>query len=117
MPGETQTKNSIDHEEEEKNAKPYKELDEGDIQLLKTYGMGPYTLGIKELEDDIKKQQEKIKELIGIKESDTGLSPPSQWDLQGDDLSPDEKDKDVMRLVSQKDVPNYMKQIKKNHKK
>jgi len=84
MPGETQTKNSIDHEEEEKNSKPYKELDEGDIQLLKTYGMGPYTLGIKELEDDIKKQQEKIKELIGIKESDTGLSPPSQWDLQGD---------------------------------
>lgn len=28
--------------------------------------------------------QEKVKELIGIKESDTGLSQPSQWDLVSD---------------------------------
>jgi 26S proteasome regulatory subunit T1 len=36
------------------------------------------------VEDDIKKNQEKVKELIGIKESDTGLSLPSQWDLVSD---------------------------------
>ncbi len=84
MSGECQTKNTKDYEEEEKKDKPYKELDEGDIALLKSYGLGPYTLGIKVLEDDIKKQQEKIKELIGIKESDTGLAPPSQWDLPSD---------------------------------
>lgn len=30
------------------------------------------------------RQQEKVKELIGIKESDTGLSLPSQWDLVSD---------------------------------
>ena len=56
----------------------------GDIQLLKTYGVGPYTNLIKQVEEDIKKHQEKVKELIGIKESDTGLSLPSQWDLVSD---------------------------------
>jgi 26S proteasome regulatory subunit T1 len=56
----------------------------GDIALLKTYGIGPYTNAIKAAEDDIKKHQDKVKELIGIKESDTGLSLPSQWDLVAD---------------------------------
>jgi 26S proteasome regulatory subunit T1 len=55
-----------------------------DIALLKTYGIGPYTNSIKKVEDDIKKHQETVKELIGIKESDTGLSQPSQWDLVAD---------------------------------
>jgi 26S proteasome regulatory subunit T1 len=32
----------------------------------------------------LKTHQEKVKELIGIKESDTGLSLPSQWDLVSD---------------------------------
>ncbi len=36
------------------------------------------------VEEDIKKHQEKVKELIGIKESDTGLSLPSLWDLVSD---------------------------------
>lgn len=56
----------------------------GDIALLKTYGIGPYSRAIKATEEDIKKHQEKVKELIGIKESDTGLSMPSQWDLVSD---------------------------------
>lgn len=82
----------------------------GDIQLLKSYGMGPYTAAIKTTEkvnklkcakricaldltrfcvgpislQEIKAHQEKLKELIGIKESDTGLSLPSQWDLNSD---------------------------------
>lgn len=55
-----------------------------DIALLKTYGIGPYTNAIRKVEDDIKKHQETVKELIGIKESDTGLSLPSQWDLVAD---------------------------------
>lgn len=59
-------------------------LDEGDIALLKTYGLGPYSVKIKTLEEDIKKHQQAVKDLIGIKESDTGLSPPSMWDLVGD---------------------------------
>ena len=76
--GECQTsnRNEYDDKDDEKNPPA---LDEGDIQLLKTYGTGPYTHSIKATEDDIKKYQDKVKELIGIKESDTGLSIPSQW--------------------------------------
>lgn len=77
-----QTKNigNYDEEEEEKVVA----LDADDIALLKTYGIGPYTNAIKKVEEDIKKHQETVKELIGIKESDTGLSQPSQWDLVAD---------------------------------
>mmetsp|Transcript_16847 Transcript_16847/g.15199 ORF Transcript_16847/g.15199 Transcript_16847/m.15199 type:complete len:440 (+) Transcript_16847:38-1357(+) len=81
--GECQTTNTKSYEDDDKD-KPIKNLDEGDIALLKTYGIGPYTNAIKAIEEDIKKQQEKVKELIGIKESDTGLSLPSQWDLVSD---------------------------------
>ena len=59
-------------------------MDEGDIALLKSYGRGPYSAMIKQLEEGIKKEQQTVKDLIGIKESDTGLSPPSMWDLVGD---------------------------------
>ncbi|MGK3756129.1 MAG: 26S proteasome regulatory subunit T1 [Bacillariaceae sp.] len=51
---------------------------------MKSYGLGPYSTSIKTLEEEIKKHQEEVKKLIGIKESDTGLSPPSMWDLVGD---------------------------------
>jgi len=81
--GECQTgnKNSYDDDDKETIAPA---LDEGDIALLKSYGIGPYTVAIKKCEDDIKKHQDKVKELIGIKESDTGLSMPSMWDLPAD---------------------------------
>ena len=69
-------------QEEKEDAPP--PLDEGDIALLKTYGLGPYTTKIKTLEEEIKTHQQTVKDLIGIKESDTGLSQPSQWDLVGD---------------------------------
>jgi 26S proteasome regulatory subunit T1 len=51
---------------------------------LKSYGLGPYSTLIKNLEEEIKTHQQTVKDLIGIKESDTGLSPPSMWDLVGD---------------------------------
>lgn len=81
--GACQTKNKLNHEDE-KEDKPVRALDEGDIALLKTYGLGPYTAAIKKTEEDIKKHQDTVRELIGIKESDTGLSMPSQWDLVSD---------------------------------
>mmetsp|Transcript_45090 Transcript_45090/g.109701 ORF Transcript_45090/g.109701 Transcript_45090/m.109701 type:complete len:453 (-) Transcript_45090:826-2184(-) len=81
--GECQTTNRGDYDEEEKEDAP-PPLDEGDIALLKSYGLGPYSVSIKTLEEEIKKQQQNVKDLIGIKESDTGLSPPSMWDLVGD---------------------------------
>jgi 26S proteasome regulatory subunit T1 len=81
--GECQTTNKGKYDDKEDDALP-PALDEGDIALLKSYGIGPYTVAIKATEDDIKKHQEKVKELIGIKESDTGLSMPSMWDLPAD---------------------------------
>mmetsp|Transcript_12545 Transcript_12545/g.15761 ORF Transcript_12545/g.15761 Transcript_12545/m.15761 type:complete len:458 (-) Transcript_12545:136-1509(-) len=81
--GECQTTNKNDYDsDEEKDAAP--PLDEADIALLKSYGLGPYATLIKTTEESIKKHQQTVKDLIGIKESDTGLSQPSQWDLVGD---------------------------------
>lgn len=59
-------------------------LDEDDIALLKTYGLGPYATAIKRLETDLTEKVAKINELCGIRESDTGLSPPMQWNLVAD---------------------------------
>jgi 26S proteasome regulatory subunit T1 len=64
--------------------KDHKALDAGDIALLKSYGLGPYSKAIKAVHDDITKITKNINELCGIKESDTGLSLPSQWDLVAD---------------------------------
>jgi len=63
---------------------PAKSLDEGDIAILKTYGSGTYTNKIKAAEEDIRKKAKHVNEICGIKESDTGLSLPSQWDLVAD---------------------------------
>lgn len=60
-------------------------LDEGDIQLLKTYGQGPYAAALKSLENEIKEVQKRVNEKMGVKESDTGLAPPNLWDLRADE--------------------------------
>jgi 26S proteasome regulatory subunit T1 len=59
-------------------------LDKEDIDLLKKYGHGPYTSRLKAVEDDISRLTKSVDTLKGIKESDTGLSLPSQWDLVHD---------------------------------
>lgn len=59
-------------------------LDEDDIALLKTYGQGPYSQRIKDVEKDVKDTVKKVNDVSGIKESDTGLAPPSRWDLVSD---------------------------------
>ncbi len=59
-------------------------LDEDDIALLKTYGQGPYSVRIKNVEKDVKEIVKKVNEVSGVKESDTGLAPPSRWDLVSD---------------------------------
>ena len=80
--GECQTRNVNDNNDDQSDAPP--PLDSEDIALLKSYGLGPYSVPIKDIEAEIKKHQQTVKDLIGIKESDTGLSQPSQWDLVGD---------------------------------
>lgn len=83
--GACQTTNKGTYDpDEEKNAKKLQPLDEDDIALLKTYGLGPYAKSIKQLEADLKKLAKNVNKLKGIKESDTGLANPSQWDLVSD---------------------------------
>ena len=67
--------------EEEKEIIP---LDQEDIKLLMRYGRGPYFDKIKEAEDELKTYTDKIIKLCGIKESDTGLALPAQWNLEQD---------------------------------
>jgi F-box interacting protein len=57
-------------------------LDEDDIALVKTYGLVPYSAPIKKVEKEIKELTEKINDLCGIKESDTGLAPLSKQMMQ-----------------------------------
>lgn len=59
-------------------------LDDTDIQILKTYGQGPYSLALKRIEAELKDIQKRIDEKMGVKESDTGLARPDMWDLMAD---------------------------------
>lgn len=59
-------------------------LDEDDVAMLKAYGVGPYAQKISALEDEIERYKQTVQELEGVRESDTGLYPPSQWDLVSD---------------------------------
>jgi len=51
--GECQTGNRGDYDDEKEDDAP-PPLDEGDIALLKSYGLGPYSTKIKTLEEEIK---------------------------------------------------------------
>lgn len=68
---------------EEKEA-PIRALDATDIQFLKQYGAGPYSVAIKKAESDVKDILKRVNDICGVKESDTGLAPPSRWDLVSD---------------------------------
>eukprot|EP01136_Pigoraptor_vietnamica_P031311 Opistho-1_new@91719 len=74
----------VREDEKGEDDKPIQALDEADIAVLKTYGVGPYTQRIKKVEDDIQAAVKKVNELSGIKESDTGLAHPAMWDLAAD---------------------------------
>ena len=47
-------------------------------------GLGPYATAIKSKEKDLKDLVKKINDMIGVKESDTGLAQPSMWDTSAD---------------------------------
>jgi len=59
-------------------------LTDSDIRLFKRYGKGPYTEPLKKVEAEIKDLNQRIVNIQGIKESDTGLSMPSQWNIEAD---------------------------------
>ncbi len=56
--------------------------DEADIEIFKRYGKGPYSDKIKALEDEVKKYTQDINKLCGIRESETGLSQPTNWVIE-----------------------------------
>ena len=70
-----------DDKEEEKDFAP---LDAVDVQILQSYAVGAYSKEIRQAEKDIKALARKITDTVGVKESDTGLAPPSYWDLDHD---------------------------------
>ena len=59
-------------------------LNEGDIQLLRTYGQGPYASALKRIDQEIKDAEKRVNEKMGVKESHTGLAPPDLWDIAAD---------------------------------
>ena len=71
-------------DEPEEDKKVIRALDKDDIALLKTYGLGPYASRIKGAEQSLKDVAKRVNDICGIKESDTGLSAPSRWDLVAD---------------------------------
>lgn len=68
----------------DKTDEPIQALDALDIAFLKNYGSGPYTAPIKKAEGDLKDILKRVNDVCGVKESDTGLAPPSRWDLVSD---------------------------------
>ncbi|CAM9958913.1 unnamed protein product, partial [Phaeothamnion confervicola] len=48
-----------DYDDEDEEPPP-PALDEGDIALLKTYGLGPYSTAIKDIEKEIESAKDKV---------------------------------------------------------
>lgn len=74
----------VDEDVDEKEVVP---LTEGDIEVIKSYGAGPYQQQLKDIDGDITNLLKSISDKVGIAESDTGLAPPSQWDVVADSQS------------------------------
>ncbi|KAL7067941.1 putative 26S proteasome regulatory subunit 7 [Cryptosporidium serpentis] len=61
-----------------------KPLDQADIDIMRKYGLGPYVTQIRQIEVEVKDLVQSISKLNSVRESDTGLAPPPQWDLAAD---------------------------------
>lgn len=75
-----------DEKKDEKTLKDDKgaPLSAQDIKLIMRYGKGAYNESLKKAESEISSLNQKITNMQGIQESDTGLSMPSQWNPQAD---------------------------------
>ncbi|GFQ01261.1 putative oligosaccharyltransferase complex subunit cg9662 [Phtheirospermum japonicum] len=60
-------------------------------ESFRLLGLGHYLTSIMKTEKEIKEMAKKINDLCGIKESDTSLAVPSQWDLVSDKQMMQEK--------------------------
>ena len=70
--------------DEEYNTASTKALDEEEISIIKSFNRGPYADSLKNLEKEINDLNSEIISLTGVQESDTGLAPVSEWDLEAD---------------------------------
>ncbi|KAK9894769.1 26S proteasome subunit P45 [Cystobasidium minutum MCA 4210] len=70
--------------DEDQKKDDIKVLDAGDIQVLKTYGRGPYADQLKKIENEVEEVRKRVNERMGVKESETGLAPPNLWDIPAD---------------------------------
>lgn len=59
-------------------------IDDQDLNFVMSYGKNYYADDIKVLESEISAFFEQISLKLGMKEAETGLAPPSQWNLIGD---------------------------------
>lgn len=73
-----------DEKREENDKQTPDPLDDEEIEILKGYGISPYANRIQEASDEIEKISKNIDKIRGIKESNTGLSHPALWDINGD---------------------------------
>lgn len=59
-------------------------IEEKDVGLILSYGKNYYADKISETENEIRKLYDQINLKLGTREVETGLAPPSCWDLLGD---------------------------------
>lgn len=105
------TKEEKDKKLNSKLGENTKAMDETDVNIFKRFGIGPYAQKIKVVEEENKVLVEEIKKICGIKESDTGLAIPSQWNLTEDKMLLSEHPLHVAicSKILDKDVPENRK--------
>jgi len=54
------------------------------VRKLILKGQGPYSIALKNIENELKEIQKRVNEKMGVRESDTGLAPANLWDLAAD---------------------------------
>jgi NACalpha-BTF3-like transcription factor len=84
-----EVKDTGDKKEDEKKTDVSKDdkgvpLSAQDIKLIMRYGKGAYNDSLKKAETEISSLNQKITNMQGIQDTDTGLSMPSQWNPQAD---------------------------------
>ena len=100
MSDNNKTKEEQKKEDEKKEDKLKKTgSDEDDIDILKKYGRGPFSEKIKTIEEEVKELTKDVNKLCGIKESETGLSLPSNWVKISDQKAIGEESLMVGRII------------------
>lgn len=59
-------------------------LDDTDLSLMETYTKGPFSKDISQVDKEIRELRTNIDTIKGIRESDVGMAPQSEWDLESD---------------------------------